>query len=278
MKIKDVNIKKITNGDKVCGFFICKSFSVKFTRLGDEYIDCILENKTGNIRGKVWSFVEDFKKRISAHAPVAVKGSVINYNDNLEVNISSINIADSTIYETYGYNQDSLVKAADDDMKKLYTQLDKYLNTLNSDYKRIVKKIVKNNYKKFTSYPSIDKPYMLKGGLLKQIVTLLILNDKIHKQYKSINNDVVKAGIIIKNIGCLYYFNDDFQFSVSKTNKKIGCKLHGVNLINDYALSYSSFSHDIKTQLQNIILSENSENDVNINYINSIYAFDLNIK
>jgi len=254
MKIKDINIKKITNGDKVCSFFVCKSFSVKFTRLGDEYIDCMLENKTGVIRAKVWSFVDDFKKRISAHAPVAVKGSIINYNDDLEVNISSINIVDSNMYEMYGYDQDSLIKSADDNMKKLYNQLDKYLNDLNTDYKRIIKKIIKNNYKKFASYPSINKPYMLKGGLLKQIVTLLNLHEKIHKQYNNINNDTVKAGIIIKNIGCLYYFNDDFQFSVSKQNKKVGCKLHGVNLINDYALSYVNFSHEIKTQLQNIIL------------------------
>ena len=40
----------------------------------------------------------------------------------------------------------------------------------------------------------------------------------------------------------------------------------------------SKLSHDLKTQLQNIILSENLENDININYINSIYAFDLNVK
>ena len=278
MKIKDINIKEVSNGDNVCAFFICKSFSVKFTRLGDEYIDCVLENKTGNIRGKVWSFVDDFKKRMSPHVPVAVKGSIINYNNDLEVNISSINIVDTDIYKIYGYKEDLLIKTTSDNIKKLYSQLDEYLNTLKPDYKRIIKKIIKDNNKKFISYPSIDKPYMLKGGLLKQIVTILHLHAKVYKQYKNINDDIVKAGIIIKNIGCLYYFNDDFQFSVSRQNKKVGCKLHGVNLINDYALSYSNFSHDIKTQLQNIILSENSENDININYINSIYTFDLSIK
>jgi len=162
MKIKDINIKKITNGDKVCSFFVCKSFSVKFTRLGDEYIDCMLENKTGIIRAKIWSFVDDFKKRISAHAPVAVKGSIINYNNALEVNVSSINLVDSEIYEMYGYNQDALIKSVDNNVEKLFAQLDNYLNNLSVEYKRIIKKIIKDNYRKVTSYPSIDKPYMLK--------------------------------------------------------------------------------------------------------------------
>ena len=277
MKFKALDIKKINEGDSICSFFICKNFNIKFTRLGDEYIDCILENKTGSIRAKIWSFISDFKNRISANSPIAVKGDIISYNNELEVKISSVNIVDPEIYKIYGYNENSLIKSISDNKDKLFSQFQRYVDNLKPDYKRLINKIIKDNYKRFVSFPSIDEPYKLKGGFLKQIVSLLELNERIYSRYKHINNNTVQAGIILKNIGCIYYFNDDFQFSVSDKNQKAGHKLYGINIINDYAMSYVNFSHDIKTELQNIILSENHQNDVNIKYINSIYAFDLNV-
>ena len=64
MKVKDINISKLSEGDSVQAFFICKNIYINFTRLGDEYIDCILENKSGSIRAKIWHFVDEYKKRI----------------------------------------------------------------------------------------------------------------------------------------------------------------------------------------------------------------------
>jgi len=47
MKFKVLDIGKFKEGDSIKGFFLCKSYQCKFTRLGDEYIDCILENSSG---------------------------------------------------------------------------------------------------------------------------------------------------------------------------------------------------------------------------------------
>ena len=48
-------IKDFNKGMTINGFFICKKIECKLTRLGDEYLDLILQDKTGVIRGKVWS-------------------------------------------------------------------------------------------------------------------------------------------------------------------------------------------------------------------------------
>ena len=278
MKLKHVDIAKLNDGDSVKGFFLCKSFNINFTRLGEEYIDCILENKSGSIRAKVWHFIDEFKHRIIKDMPIAVKGDIITFNNALEVKISSINIVNSDIYNSYGYDANFLIKSISDNKETLFKKLQFYIDSLESNYKKITKNIIKDNYEKVISYPSIDRSYDLNGGLLKQIVSVLDLNKKISSKYIDLDNHLVQAGIILKNIGCIHYFNDDLQYSISNNNKRVGFKLLGINIVNDYSMLYTKFSQTIKTQLQNIILSEKSENDVNVNYINSIYGFDLSIK
>ena len=67
MKHKPINISNLKEGDTIKGFFLCRSFQCKFTRLGDEYIDCVLENSSGSIRSKIWSFIDEFKRRINIY-------------------------------------------------------------------------------------------------------------------------------------------------------------------------------------------------------------------
>jgi len=264
-------------GDSIKGFFFCKKVALKLTRLGDEYLDMLLEDKTGIIRAKVWSFASDYIKRIDEGKPVAVKGDIISYNEKLEINISSINCVDNDIYKDYGFKESLLVKCIKEDKDKLFKNLITYIDELDGDYKKLVSKIIKDNKSRIKSSPSVDYSYGLNGGLLKQIVSVLDLNKRVYPKYKELNKNIVLAGIVIKNIGAVKYFNDDLQFSVSDENQYLGHKLIGINIINDYASKYASFSTQIKNELQNLILSENSKNDLNLNYINALYHLDLSI-
>ena len=54
-------VKDFKVGMSIRGFYLCKYVENKMTRLGDEYLDLILEDDSGTIRAKVWSFVDNFK-------------------------------------------------------------------------------------------------------------------------------------------------------------------------------------------------------------------------
>ena len=277
MNIKLYQIKDFKEGKNIHGFYLCKNVENKLTRFGDEYLDVLLEDNSGTIRAKIWSYVAEYKTRIQNGKPIAVKGNVISFNNNLELNISNVNIADSVIYKKYGFKESLLVKTIVDDKDKLFNDLMGFIKHLDNDYKRLINKIVKDNINKIKSSPSVDYSYNLNGGLLKQILSVLNLNKKVFTKYKNLDKNIVLSGIIVKNIGSMNYFNDDLQNSVSDENEYTGHKLLGINIINDYAIQYMQFPQKIKTQLQNIVLSENSSNDIHLNYIHSLYQFDLSI-
>ena len=274
MKHKPLNISNFKEGDTIKGFFLCRSFQSKFSRLGDEYIDCILENSSGSIRAKIWSFIDNFKQRINKKNPLAIKAVVISYNNNLELNISSLNIAYPGMYEKYGYNDFHLVKTISN-KENLLKKLNMYIKTLNVNYRKLLNKIIKENIDKIGSYPSMDIQYNYNGGLLKQIISVLELNKKINYKKSDYNNDIVVAGIILKNIGTLNLYNNDLLHSKSKENVAVGHRLLGINIISDYAAKFVNYPNDCKVNLQNVVLSDGKIKDLNLNYINAIYEFDL---
>jgi len=108
MKNKLYQIEKFKQGDKINGFYLCKSAKNKISRLGDEYIDLILEDSTGNIRAKIWSYVDQYKSVIDQIVPVAVKGKIISFNNALEIDISFISPIENDLYDRYGFNKDLL--------------------------------------------------------------------------------------------------------------------------------------------------------------------------
>ena len=58
--MKPVLIKNFKIGANIYGFYICKKIECKLTRLGDEYLDLLLQDKTGLIRGNDISFKNNY--------------------------------------------------------------------------------------------------------------------------------------------------------------------------------------------------------------------------
>ena len=236
MKNKLYQIEKFKQGDKINGFYLCKSAKNKISRLGDEYIDLILEDSTGNIRAKIWSYVDQYKSVIDQIVPVAVKGKIISFNNALEIDISFISPIENDLYDRYGFNKDLLFKYDSKHMEKQLNVFLKYVDLLSKTNKKILSKIVSDYKVQILQIPSLDKEYNFKGGFLKQLCSSLNLYSKIHSIYSFKYEDII-IGIMLKNIGLVKYFNNDIVFSISERNKSIGTQVLGIKIIDKYYLA-----------------------------------------
>ena len=117
-KIKLFPIKKIKVGQNISGFYLCKNKYIKKTRLGDLYIDLILQDSTGKIRAKIWSNAKHFSNNFMENDIVAVKGSIIEFNHENELNIKSINVANNDFYLEYGYSNSLILGSNSISIKK----------------------------------------------------------------------------------------------------------------------------------------------------------------
>jgi len=274
MKNKFRQIKEFNHGDIIKGFYLCRNINCKVTRLGDQYLDLFLEDSTGTIRAKIWSNVDYYKEKFNFTSPAAIKGKIISYNDNLEVDISFIESIKNGLYDKYGFNESLLYKYSNKVMLKKNSQLNSYIKLLSSDYKKITKQILFDYNDRILTIPSIDHKYKYRGGFLIQLITLLDLNSKIYKMYSFDFNKIV-IGLIFKNIGLLEYYDDNLNFSISDENIIKGYKVIGIDILNKYSTENYK---EIIDFLKNVIIDDHYEGkNVYNNYINNIYKFDSTI-
>jgi len=266
--LKTTNLKSLKEGNIIKGFFICRKFNIKISRLGDPFIDLFLEDSTGNIRAKIWSFVDEYKNQLEINKPIAVKGKVISFNQALEIDVYHLSVINNNLYDKYGYSKNLLVHKSGKNIDLLYDNLIGFINKINHKSKKNILSFIKQNKKKILLIPSIDKKYNLSGGFLSQIVSVMKLNNKIYNDYKY-DYDLVSIGILLKNIGLIDYYKDDFH-TIDSKDKKMGYSTLTLGIVEKRFSKYE----DIQLLIQNLLTDNDLYDSYEINVIKYLYSFD----
>ncbi len=266
------NIKSFKLGSSIKGFFLCYQKHLKTTRLGDPFIDVILKDNTGSIRGKVWRHVEYFSSKFEKGDVVAVKGSIIKFNNTNEVSLSFVNNVSDDFYSEYGYSSDIIIGSIDKSVKVLYTYILKTINSLPSNHKKNLIYLYDVYENKIKVSPLEKKEYYLKGGYLLFIYNLLVHFSNIIKNYNKLDADRVRLCILLTYIGYIDFFDENLVFSISDKGKILDYKILGINLLNK--ISSNKISEEDKLFYQQCIMMDRDTQDINIKFVRYLIELD----
>ena len=240
--------------------------------MGDPFIDVILKDNTGSIRGKVWRHVEYFSTKFEKGDVVAVKGSIIKFNNTNEVSLTFINTISDDFYSEYGYSSDIIIGTVDKSIKVLYSYILKTINSLPPNHKKNLIILYDTHKDKMEVMPLENKEYYLKGGYLLFVYNLLIHINKISKNYNKLDATKVILCILITYIGYIYYFDENTVFSVSDKGKMLDYKILGINLLNENILN--KISDEDKFFYQQCIMMDENTEDINIKFVKNLIELD----
>ena len=221
--MKFLNIDELKLGENVYGYYLCKKKYTKKTRLGDLYIDLILEDFSGIVRAKVWNHVDHFTKRIIENEIVAVKGTVVEFNKTNEINIEFVNSVKNNFYEEYGFNTSYIIGKKPKNFSIIKKNILSRINSLPKKYIHLIRSIYK--YEK----------------------------NKIKKYYNDIDYEKITIGLLICNIGFIRYYDSDL-FSLTIDGKDYGDKILGINLLIESLSQHTDFNKDEVDYLKKCIL------------------------
>ena len=274
MKFKQIDSFNI--GDTIKGFFLCEHKYLKNTRLGDPYIDLIVSDSSGVIRCKIWKNVHYYNKKFELGMAVAIKGVIINFNNEKEIDIKNISSIQDSEFAIYGFNKNLLVKTIKESTAELWKNIEKNINTLSPQNKKFSKNIYNKYKNKLIDMPAIEPRYRMRGGYVKKISNILSINDKLMKLYNSLDNDKIVLGILFKEIGCIDYFKNDFIFSISKSGKLLDTASLGINFLSNEIQKKHKLDEDIELFLKHVVSIKEESADLEAKYIQIIFQLDLN--
>ena len=93
--------------------------------------------------------------------------------------------------------------------------------------------------------------------------------------FKHLDKNKVISGILLKDIGCIKYFNEDQMLSISKEGKFLNVPTLGMKLFNNEVFRIKTLEDDVKLFCQHIISVYDNSLDLEANYVNVLFKLDL---
>ena len=254
--MKSVFINNLVSDMKLQGFYLCIEKRIRRKRDGSPYVDLLLQDKSGIIRGRIWDNVNKLVGKFDAGDPIALKGMTYSYGDNLFIKIKNINRASVDKYKKYGFEPSDLIPTSKLNAKQLWIQLQKEIKTISKPhFKKLVTKILSDHKQKFQIYPaSISFHYNYQHGLLEQTVSLMKIAKLLARNY-AVNSDLLLTGACLHQIGKLYSINVGFSSGKNDSKQLVGNAILSRDIVNKYINQIKKFPKNDKIQLEHLILS-----------------------
>ncbi len=253
------SISELKAGEKVDGFYLVKSFEVKKTTNGKQYIDIELVDRTGEINAKIWEYSED-KEAVFLEDPIVkIRGEVLEWNGSKQLKVNKIR--SKTPADSIKISE--LIPSAPIDQDEMFTEVKLYINKINDmEIKLLVENIIAKYSKKLKYYPAAKKNHhSYRGGLLYHMLRMLQSGERLCQVYSFLKTDYVYAGVILHDICKILEMDSDEYGIVSDytmEGKLLGHIIQGVKEIETEGEKIG-ISREKSIVLQHMVLSHHYE-------------------
>lgn len=257
--VEHKTINQLRVGDGVFGFYLIKSLESKITGNNKKYFDMMLSDKTGTVNAKLWDVSQEDEHKYSAGALVKVKGTIVEWQNQLQCKIEKIRLA----IDTDGLSIEDFIPVAPYEPEYMFEEILKYVAKINNpDVSKIVRLLLDESKEKLMFFPAAKKNHhSIRSGLLYHIITMLKIGEKLGEIYSFINTDLLYAGIILHDIAKLDELDANELGIVTDYTVEgnlLGHIVQGVKKIA-FAAKEVGADEEISLLLQHMILSHHYE-------------------
>ena len=252
-------INTLHEGETIRNVYLCKGKRSAETRNGKPYDNLILQDKTGTLDGKVWDphsggIADDDEMDF-----IEVYGEVINYNNNLQMNIKQIRIAKEGEYTPADY-----MPTTDKNMDRMYEELLRYIGKIANPYlKQLLEYyFVKDEafIKKFKAHSAAKSVHHgFSGGLLEHTLSVVKFCEYMAGAYPILNRDLLITGAICHDIGKVRELSAFPMNDYTDDGQLLGHIVIGVEMISDAVRSIPDFPQRLASELKHCIVAHHGE-------------------
>jgi 3'-5' exoribonuclease len=214
-------INEINPGETIDDIYIVKDPILRSTTRGDLYIAMFLQDRTGQLNGRMWQATETIYKALPKPGFVHIQGRSELYQNNLQIIINNVSVVD-----TSNVSIDDFLAQTDKDTKQMFEDIKKIVSRVkNPQLKALVGAFLADTelMEKLCNAPGgmkIHHGYI--GGLLEHTHNMLRVAVAILPLYPDVQADMVLTGIFLHDIGKTEELSYDMAFSYTDSGQLIG--------------------------------------------------------
>lgn len=256
--MKTVYVRDIKPGGVITGeTFALGEIRPATDKNNNTYYDITLVDKTGSIRGKIWS------DSIGAIDKVAFKvGNVVmidakidQYRGQAQLTVTSVRAVNEQLLDEY-------LQSSQFDIQTMWQELTAVAESITDEgVRQLVKNILDDERlaSRLKYWPAaVTVHHDFRGGLLQHLLEMLVTASGLERFYPDANFDIVKAGIILHDIGKLEELDMQGMSTVySKKGSLLGHMAIGLEIIDQHLPA--DFPESALWHLKHIVLSHHGE-------------------
>jgi len=246
--------------EPVDAIFMVANVQIRTTRAGSTYLNVKLQDRSGQIEGKLWDASEAFAATIQGDDFVRVKGRCESYQNQPQINIKTMTKAD-----TDGLRLGDFLPQSQHDPVQMLRELTDILATLeDKDYKALVELFLKD--KDFcadfrTAPAAMANHHSYLGGLLEHTLSMMRVAIKISEHYTDLRRDLLLAGVFLHDIGKVEELSYRRSFQYTTPGNLVGHIILGVLMLEERVKELPDFPQDKLNMLRHMILSHHGQYD-----------------
>ncbi len=256
--MKQLFIKDLKPGIPISNIpFVVIKVEKKITKTGKEYIDLTIGDRTGSLTGKIWSDKYD-----ACGVNQLKEGTVVLASGTAGEFMGKVQITLSMIIAAQDFDEEDFVPVTKKNIDELLSYLNSQVESINDRHlRKLISSMLSDEkfmaiFKRTPAAMKLHHAYI--GGLLEHICEMLRFALPMCEVYQPCNCDLVKAGIILHDIGKteeIVWKNMSIEYS--DRGKLLGHIQIGLQIIEKY--KQPDFDGECLQLLQHIILAHHGK-------------------
>ena len=239
--------------------YFCRKKQELVTKAGKRYFSLTLQDKTGNLDGKVWNVGSGGIEEFSSMDYINVSGRVTSFQGNLQLNIDRVRKCSEDEYDPGDY-----MPCTKKNVQEMYQELTGYIATIKEPHlKELVENFfVKNeefkkNFQLHSAAKSVHHGFI--GGLLEHTLGVTKMCDYFAKTYPIINRDLLIAAALFHVMGKLQELSSFPENDYTDEGQLLGHIYIGARIVENAAAEIPDFPECLKRELVHCILAHHGE-------------------
>jgi 3'-5' exoribonuclease len=254
-------IRHIQAGDVLADCFVLTEKTMAQKKNGDNYLNLVLSDRTGSLKGVVWDNVEKISSQSEAGAVVAVKGNAGEYRGNLQAVVKEMTVVSSD--ET---DPSDFMLSTERDVDQMFERIVVLSESLEAWYLKALfsafwgDESFTTQFKRAPAAKKMHHAYI--GGLLEHTLSMAVLADKIAEHFKGLDRDLLVSGALLHDIGKVREFNYEMGIDYSNEGRLVNHIVIGVQMLEEKIQTIAAFPDEPAMLLKHMLISHHGSKEL----------------
>jgi len=253
-------IEDLQPGEPVDSVFLVAESSLRTARNGTSYLAVRLQDRSGQVEGRLWDASDVIAGSLQADDFVHVKGTAELYKNEIQINIKAITRAD-----TESLRLRDFLRESSSDTGEMLSELKRLLDRVEDpDLRALLEAFFADEefIRGFRTAPAaVSNHHAYLGGLLEHTLSMARLALRLVEHYPRLRADLLLTGVFLHDIGKIRELSARRTFQYTAPGQLVGHIVLGTLMLDEKARGLKNFPSEKLDMLRHFILSHHGQSD-----------------